>query len=804
MSLLKSMKLQRGTALVFVWLFLFSSIFSSLPQMIFAETNNQVAEDKTFRIYYEHSKDSDETLYLWHWGDTIEPENEYPHGEVFEQSEDTTFTHYADVKLKDNAKQIEFLIASEKKDENNQPIKYVQDTQVNILSPEMDHVFVSTDGEIHLTKPGPSVPDETEGIEDISVTGEVSRRFHYNEHAILDLVITNNSELDIASIRADVQALGIDQPLEIDPELKAVTLSVSRETKPGEKVIPVTVTDESGGTYKTDVTATIVEKNTDERDWDESIIYFMLTDRFNDGDLTNNNPYNLNYEAADNPRGTYQGGDFKGVMEKLAYLDELGINTIWITPIVENVGHDVEAKSENGSYYGYHGYWAKDFETLNPHLGTMEDFHQLIDEAAKRDIDIMVDVVLNHAGYGMNRVLDGTVPEGHPTKEDIARFDGMLRESAGSGDLEMSLSGLPDFKTEEQAVREQLVAWQSAWIEKSTTPNGNKIAAYRVDTVKHVEQATWQHFKNELVRKDPSFKLIGEHWGANFNEDGGHFYDGTMDSLLDFGFKTLAQSLANGNVERANEQLVLRNEALNGVHTLGQFLGSHDEDGFLYTLGGDEAKYKVAVSTQLTAKGQPVIYYGEELGQTGANNWPVYDNRYDFDWDAVENNDILTHYKILLEFREQFNQVLSKGTRETMIADDDLNQLVVKRTYEDEAVYLAFNPSANTQEISLQASGKDVTVTDHYSGEVYETTTSNDKYIVTINVPAAKDGGTALLQVEGGDLLKVEVTEDVPTEEVAAVGKESFFIFIVLTLLVVAGFIFGVWKVLKARQKTDR
>lgn len=884
--MLKKQKLQPIVAQFFVWLLLFSTIFSGLPASVFAETDVTTIEENTLRVFYEHTGDPEETLYLWHWGDSTGLSGEFPvAGETFEVITDETFTHVADIPLKDDAKSIGFLIALA--DET----KLTDDLAVDLISPDMDHVYVTNDGNTHLakpvsfdeptvrvhyletekafaepglwfwgdtpislegedawphnaygftsentspygyfvdvplnneaeslgslivdkadgskqtgdfrfdelatynqifikegidqafnnpyyveTKPETTTPDEQEGAEDITVTGEVSRAFHYDEHALLELSIDNNSDVAVASIRADVSELGINQPLNIDPFLQTVTLSVSDTVSPGEKNIPVTVVDANGGTYHTNVSATVVEKTSGDRDWDESIIYFMLTDRFYDGDPSNNNPYNLDYQNADNPRGTYQGGDFKGVTEKLDYLDTLGVNTIWITPIVENVGHDVEAKSSNGSYYAYHGYWAKDFEALNPHLGTMEDFHTLIDEAAARDIDIMVDVVLNHAGYGMNATLDGSEPEGHPTAEDIARFEGMLREKSGSGDLKSELAGLPDFITEDHDVREQLVGWQADWIEKSTTAKGNRIKAYRVDTVKHVEETTWQHFKNELVKQDPAFRLIGEHWGANFNDDGGHFYNGTMDSLLDFGFKTYARSLANGNLEQANEQLTLRNASLNSVHTLGQFLGSHDEDGFLHGLGGDEAKYKVAVSAQLTAKGQPVIYYGEELGQTGANNWPQYDNRYDFDWDAVESNEILAHYQTLLAFRNAYSKVLSKGTRETLLADNDLGQLVVKRAYNQDAVYVGFNPTLEQQEVTLKASSANVEVTDHYSNQQYQATMIEDDYYVTFTIPASADGGTALLHVSGGELLSTDIVIDEPAEETPV--EEGFF-----------------------------
>lgn len=97
-----------------------------------------------------------------------------------------------------------------------------------------------------------------------------------------------------------------------------MTLSVSSDIEPGEKTIPIKVVDETGGVYTTEATATITEriKAEGEHDWDESIIYFMLTDRFADGDPSNNDPYGIGYDQiTDNPRGAYQGGDFKGLLK---------------------------------------------------------------------------------------------------------------------------------------------------------------------------------------------------------------------------------------------------------------------------------------------------------------------------------------------------------------------------------------------------------------------------------------------------------------------------------------------------------
>lgn len=624
------------------------------------------------------------------------------------------------------------------------------------------------------------VSEEAESMESITVTASIDRAFHYNEHGLLTVDITNESDLAIDRIQADVSAIGGPSDLSISPELGKVTLSADHTVQPGTYSIPVSVWDENNGHYSTETEVTIEARNKaeGERDWDEEIIYFMLTDRFADGDESNNNPYGLDYDNADNPRGTYQGGDFKGVTENLDYLDDLGVSTIWITPIVENVGHDVEAQSDNGSYYAYHGYWAKNFEELNPHLGTLEEFHALIDEAADRGVSIMVDVVLNHAGYGMHpRDSSESAPEGFPSDKDRSVFSDMLRERSGGGDLKMELSGLPDFITERPDVREQLVDWQSSWIEKSTTPAGNSIASYRVDTVKHVEDTTWQHFKNELVEKAPSFKLIGESWGANYISDHGYLETGMMDSLLDFGFKNIANSFVNGNLETANDTLIERNTTLASKATLGQFLGSHDEEGFLHSQGNDEGKLKLAASLQITAKGQPVIYYGEELGQTGANNWPEYDNRYDFGWDQVKNNTILDHYQKLLSFRNENSELLSRGNRETFLGSNDDEWLMVERSYADESVYLAFNVSDEEQTITVEATAAEVQLTDHYSLETSQAIEEAGTYSLAFTIPSLSDGGTALFTVENGELISEEVS--IPEEEEQpeeSEGEDGFFV----------------------------
>ncbi|MFC4354335.1 pullulanase [Chryseomicrobium palamuruense] len=590
---------------------------------------------------------------------------------------------------------------------------------------------------------------------DLTVSGTVSpASFHANQHAVLDVSLEGVTEdIKISKITADVSALGGSSQLEIDPALQKITLSVKDDVTPGVKTIPLTVTDSYGNTYNgsAEVEVTAFQQTEGDFDWDEAIIYFMLTDRFFDGDETNNDPYNLGYDT--NKRGTYQGGDLKGITQKLDYLDDLGVNTIWISPIVENVKYDVRMNEAGEPYYAYHGYWANDFGQLNPHFGTMEDFHELIDAAHDRDMKIMVDVVLNHTGYGLKE-LDAmnNPPAGYPTDDDRARFANLVRQGAnvGSDEILGELAGLPDLRTENPTVRQQIIDWQTAWIDKATTGSGNTIDYFRVDTVKHVEDTTWMAFKAALTEKKSDFKLIGEAWGAHENNQLGYLGTGMMDSLLDFEFKNTARSFVNGQLKAANDQLIARNDKLDNTATLGQFLGSHDEDGFLHSLGGDEGKLKVAASLQATSKGQPVIYYGEELGQTGANNYPQYDNRYNFAWDQIEGNDVLEHYTKILNFRGDHSKIFAKGERNTIGGSDKDKLMLFSRSYNGDSVYVGLNVAEQATSIELTVNSPDSVVTDVYSNQTY---TADEQSKMTIVLPAMADGGTVLLTVEGGAIV---------------------------------------------------
>lgn len=607
---------------------------------------------------------------------------------------------------------------------------------------------------------------------DLVVNGDISpQTISATNQAVLTLSIDGLTDgLSIASIVVDDSALGGSGALEVDPAVSKITLSVKDSVEAGTKELPISVKDSYGNVYESTTQIEVVKSEGEVVEWDESVIYFMLTDRFFDGDSSNNDPHGMNYDTS--KRGTYQGGDLKGITEKLDYLDELGVNTVWISPIVDNVKYDVRLGEDGEPYYGYHGYWANDFSKLNPHFGTMDELHELIDELHARDMKLMVDVVLNHSGYGLKDV-DANLqnpPVGYPSEEDRAPFRDLLRQgtAVGSDEVVGELAGLPDFKTEDLAVRKQIIDWQTQWIDLATTPNGNTIDYFRVDTVKHVEDATWTAFKAALTEKKQDFKLIGEAWGASSTNTLGYLNTGMMDSLLDFEFKSIARSFVDGNIQSANEALQARHGKLSNTATLGQFLGSHDEDGFLHSLGGDLGKYKVAASLQATAKGQPVIYYGEELGQTGANNYPQYDNRYDLAWDQVENNDVLNHYTKLLNFRANHSKTFAKGERETLGGSNAEKFLMTSHTFTDDKVYVGLNVASEATDITVKTDTPNAQLVDHYSGQTYEADAAGT---VVLTLPANTNGGTVLLTLEEGTILSatkgtVPAVEPIPDNHI--------------------------------------
>ncbi|MDR2650391.1 MAG: Ig-like domain-containing protein, partial [Clostridiales bacterium] len=611
--------------------------------------------------------------------------------------------------------------------------------------------------------------------------------------------------------------------------------------------IPVTVTLTDNTSRNLTAALEIVPYQTSTFDWDEARIYFLLTDRFAGQDKQNIytgqiTPSDETYTSGTIGLNQYHGGDIAGLTAKIPYLKDLGVNTVWITPIVDNIEFDVGGAVKDS--FGYAGYWAKTFEerlnsALEAQLGSKDDLSSLITALHSNGMKLMVDIVINHAGYGMDQVWEPNWDTDdnaalRPTIDQMGEFilpDGssMFRSIAednadGDNRIKSRLVGLPDFKTENWYVRDMLAKWQTKWTTKYD------IDYFRVDTVKHVDNDTWRALKNAVVSNNPDFKMIGELYAGSVdikgagNEDGGTSEDylaiDQLDSLLDFDFKNIAlgfvtwKSLKTIQVANGTEQIKIENSAgskvnvsdiidalkhreafleANPLLSMGQFLSSHDEDGFLTRFApGTAAKDKHsefmnAASLLVTSMGQPVIYYGEELGQFGkySNNSASKfdDNRYDFNWTAQgENPMMLQHYKALLNSRADYSKAFSRGERLyntdygkyvkdggsvlSFTAEYDNN--TPDDTSDDEIVLVAINRSDVEQPINFDGTPFDAgsALKDMYGEKraSYGNYTAKGDLIVgadgnisEIIVPKKSDGGTVIYVLT--DTLKIKEKE---------------------------------------------
>ena len=256
-------------------------------------------------------------------------------------------------------------------------------------------------------------------------------------------------------------------------------------------------------------------KNSYVTPWNDEIIYFVLTDRFLNGDTGNDfNTDKTNIKA-------YHGGDLQGVIDKLDYLKNLGTTTIWLSPVVDNRDKDFFGN------WGYHGYWAKDLYKVDEHLGTIEKFKELVNKAHSKGIKILLDIVLNHVDYDHPIAIERHSPQN--------KYYSWFHHSGNVADwnnqwwLENGeLGGLPDFDQSNPEVVKYLTDFSGWWI-KNTGIDG-----FRVDTVKHVQKDFWRTFTNEMHNyAGRNFFLLGEVLNGNVDYCSEYSHTG-FDSIFDF------------------------------------------------------------------------------------------------------------------------------------------------------------------------------------------------------------------------------------------------------------------------------
>ncbi len=393
-----------------------------------------------------------------------------------------------------------------------------------------------------------------------------------------------------------------------------------------------------------------------QRDWSDAVIYFVITDRFADGDEANN------VKVDRTAKGAFHGGDIRGLTRQLDDIATLGATAIWITPIVKNI--DGFVTGAGFPDWAYHGYWADDFTLLDPRFGSEEDLKLLVAECHRRNIRVLLDVVYNHAGYESHYLTD-------------PKTKGWLRSEAlgtcGSDDVTSCVAGLPDFRTELPEVADFLLQAQIRWARELG------VDGFRLDTVKHVSHEFWrEHRRRTRAELPPGFFLLGEVWGGDAQVLDPYFAGDEMDAGFDFAFQGNVVAFLQGRGRTvAFDRYLKSREKVRSGYLLAHFLSSHDVPGALYQLRGDTTLFRLAALLQLCSVGVPVVYYGEEVGRLGGD-WP--DNRSDMPWGERpimpgsglgRDESLRADYQRLIAIRRA-HPALERGVHASVATDKDL------------------------------------------------------------------------------------------------------------------------------------
>jgi neopullulanase len=464
----------------------------------------------------------------------------------------------------------------------------------------------------------------------------------------------------------------------------------------------------------------------------DDVIYLIMPDRFANGDPTNDEPAEFpgSHDRAQ-PRA-YHGGDLRGIQEHLPYLKDLGATTLWLTPILKN-----------GAAADYHGYGAVDLYAVDPHLGTLSDYQELIGAAHKQHMKILFDVVPNHVGPLHPWVQDPPTPDwfhgsaGQHQSSSVpvkGAFYGQTGTKKPTNDLFEALVDphtteafrrnltdgwffgvLPDLNTENPLVIDYLIQNSIWWAEVSG------LDGYRIDTFPYVPRAFWSEWHQQLRQLYPRLSTIGEVFHpdptvTSFYVGGRKGWDGIdtqLTTVFDFPlYFAIRDNLLNGAPAGRLPNVLRQDSLYPHPEFLVPFFANHDTQRFASAPGASLAKQELAFGLTLTLRGIPEIYYGDEIGMTGGED---PDNRHDFPggWTEDQHNafqregrtpeqqQIFEYVQSLLRRRRE-HESLRQGKLWHLAADDW--SYVFLRQSEEERLVIAFHNgnSARTMTVPLE------------------------------------------------------------------------------------------------------
>lgn len=496
--------------------------------------------------------------------------------------------------------------------------------------------------------------------------------------------------------------------------------------------------------------------------WRNATVYFLLTDRFHNGDP--NNDVNFGRTGKTGPLRGFAGGDLKGVTQKIkdGYFDQLGITAIWLTPVVEQIHGATDEGT--GMTYAYHGYWTKDWTALDPNFGTEQDLSEFVETAHAHGIRVLLDVVINHTGpvtpqdaaypdswvrldpvcghKTMQSTIECTLVKNLPdvrTESDkpVELPEGLRKKWQQEGRLEQQMKELDAFFESTgypRAARFYIVKWLTDYVRKYG------VDGFRVDTAKHTEAGVWAELKKEAVKAfndwkkqnpakqldDNDFFMVAEVYGYGagngraFAYDDGKkvdFYANGFESMINFGFKS--DALKPYDALFAKYDTVLHGGTLEGLNVLN-YLSSHD-DGSPFDR---ERKQPLESGTKLLlAQGAAQVYYGDETARPLAVKGVVGDAnlRSFMNWEALQKDSVakntFEHWSKLGRFRREHLAVGDGRHTRHQEKPYVFSRKYEKDGYADQVLVALDAPAGNKTFPAYGVFTDGAMLKDHYSGQ---------------------------------------------------------------------------------------
>jgi glycosidase len=433
-------------------------------------------------------------------------------------------------------------------------------------------------------------------------------------------------------------------------------------------------------------------------DWiQDAIFYQIFPDRFENGD-PNNDPSNKVPWGSKPSIWGFQGGDLRGVIQRLDYIQDLGANSIYLNPIFES--------SSN------HRYNTRDYYRIDPKLGGMEDFEELLRSAHHRGIRVILDGVFNHCGRGFfafNDVLENQAQSSYKDWFYIKKFPVRAFGRGKADDYEAwwRFKSLPKLNLQNPEVRAYFLQVAKFWLEKGAD-------GWRLDVPAEIDDRDfWSEFRAAAKSVNSDAYLVGEIWEIEPNWVGPDIFDGLINYPLREALLDLLTP-PGGDLNKFVEAIETLLGAYPAENTYAHYLplGSHDTHRLATALKGDEQRILTAFTFQFFYPGAPAIYYGDEIGLKGGED---PDNRGAFHWEKdTWNHTLWDDVKNLASLRRELTQ-LRRGEFQIVSVDEAAGVAIFRRVLKDRAALLVMNISATSQQVDLPY---DLLRTSNLSGDI--------------------------------------------------------------------------------------